>query len=269
MTDDAVWVRDATVVRAGRLVWRDVSLTLARGQFAAVLGPNGAGKSTLLQVLLGLLALRDGRAEVLGRPAGAANRRIGYVPQRHGFTESTPIRGIDLVRLGLTGTRWGLPRPWGARHRGDRERVADVLDLVGAGGYAQRPLGLLSGGEQQRLLLAQALVGEPELLLLDEPLESLDLSNQTAIAALLAHISAATGVAVLLVAHDVNPLVAHLQRVIYLASGRAVQGTPEEVINAPTLSALYGAPIDVLRAPSGRLVVAGQPDASHAHRRAS
>jgi zinc/manganese transport system ATP-binding protein len=253
--------------RIGRAtIWRDVSLTVERGQFVAVLGPNGAGKSTLVRAVLGLQPLAAGNATVLGRRPGDANDRIGYLPQRRSFDESTRIRGLDVVRLGLDGARWGLPLP-GARSRAAAARVDEVIALVGATAYAGRPIGELSGGEQQRLLIAQALVRRPQLLLLDEPLDSLDLPNQIGVAALVRRICAEEGVAVMLVAHDVNPIIGYLDGVIYFAGGTAVEGPPEEVISTETLSTLYGVAIEVLRASDGRLVVVGAPDlhGHHAH----
>jgi zinc/manganese transport system ATP-binding protein len=203
---------------------------------------------------------------VLGRPPGAANDRIGYLPQRRSFDESTRIRGVDLVRLGLDGARWGLPIP-GPRSRAAATRVDEVIALVGATAYAGKPIGELSGGEQQRLLIAQALARRPQLLLLDEPLDSLDLPNQAGVAALVRRICREEDVAVLLVAHDVNPIIGYLDSVIYVAGGTAVEGAPEDVVSAETLSALYGVPVDVLRASDGRLVVVGAPDlhGHHAH----
>ena len=226
-----------------------------------------------MKALLGLLPVASGQIRVLGRAAGEANRAIGYLPQRRTFDPSTRLRGVDIVQLGLDGDRWGLPLPlrWGRlgeRTRSDREQVWRAVEMVGAGPYARRPIGELSGGEQQRLLIAQALVRRPGLLLLDEPLDSLDLPNQAAVAALVAKICRERDVAVLLVAHDVNPLLPYLDRVAYLAAGRAVEGTVQEVINSATLSALYGVPIEVLRASDGRLVVVGQPEApAHHHDR--
>jgi zinc/manganese transport system ATP-binding protein len=269
----AIEVRDAAAAIGGRTIWSELSLTVGRGEFVALLGANGAGKSTLLKALLGLLPLRSGSIGVLGRAVGEANRAIGYLPQRRAFDPSTRLRGIDLVRLGLDGDRWGLPLPlpWGrlgARARADREQVFQAIEMVGAGAYAKRAIGALSGGEQQRLLIAQALVRRPELLLLDEPLDSLDLPNQAAVAALVAQICREQQVAVLLVAHDVNPLLPYLDRVAYLAGGRAVEGPVEQVISGATLSELYGVPIEVLRASDGRLVVVGQPEApAHHHDR--
>ena len=261
----------ATVRLGGKRVFSDVSLHVGTGQFVAVLGPNGAGKSTLMRVILGLIKLQAGSVTVLGRAPAQARSAIGYLPQRHGFDSSTRIRGIDLVRLGLDGARWGIPLPIPLtkasrdRRQAESERVADTIALVGATSYAHRSIGELSGGEQQRLLIAQALVRSPQLLILDEPLDSLDLPNQAAVAALLRRICTTQGVSVLLVAHDVNPLLGYLDQVIYMAGGRAMSGPVEEVITSSTLSQLYGAPIEVLRTQDGRMVVVGQPEAPHVH----
>jgi zinc/manganese transport system ATP-binding protein len=261
----AVRFENAAARLGGRTIWGNVSLTVNRGEFVAVLGPNGAGKSTLVNAILGLLPLSAGSATVLGLRPGEAKARIGYLPQRHNFDSSTRVRGIDLVQLGLSGTRWGIPLPGLPRRAKDAARVSEVLELVDAAGYARRPIGELSGGEQQRLLIAQALVRRPELLLLDEPLDSLDLPNQAAVASLVRRICQQEQVAVLLVAHDINPILSYLDRVIYLAGGSAIEGSPEAVISSETLSRLYGAPIEVLRASDGRLVVVGQPEAPFVH----
>lgn len=256
----------AAAVIGGRTVWSDVTLDVAAGEFVAVLGPNGVGKSTLLKSMLGLVPIR-GRATVLGRPAGSRSDMVGYVPQRRTFPASLRVRGIDVVRMGLDGDRWGFPWPaalGGRRSREANARVQEVIDLVGANAYARRPIGECSGGEQQRLLVAQALVRRPKILLLDEPLDSLDVTNQASVTALLRDVCHRDGVTVVLVAHDVNPIVGYLDKVIYLSRGGAVMGTPEEVITAETLTALYGTPIDVLRDRTGRLVVVGQPDV-HTH----
>ncbi len=265
----AVEIRDATARLGRREIWHDVELTVARGELVAVLGPNGAGKSTLMKVILGLLPLAAGTVRVLGGSPRAARNRIGYLPQRRSFDAATRVRGIDIVWLGLDGARFGLSVPLTAgvreRRRSQRARVDEVIDLVGASAYARRPIGELSGGEQQRLLIAQALVRRPALLILDEPLDGLDLPSQIGVAALLRQVSRDDGVAVMLVAHDVNPLLGYLDRVIYLAAGRALAGAVEEVVSGPRLSELFGVPIEVLRAGDGRLVVVGQPDAPHHH----
>ncbi len=262
---DVVTARGAAVRRGGRTVWSGVDVTVHAGEFVAVLGPNGVGKSTFLQVVLGLVAPADGEVRVLGGAPGSANRRIGYLPQRHAFDAGTRVRGVDVVRLGWDGDRWGVPLPFGgARAKAARERVDEVVELVGAGDYAHRPIGRLSGGEQQRLLIAQALVRRPDLLLLDEPLDSLDVTNQASVSALIQHVCRSQGVAVLLVAHDVNPILPYLDQVLYLAPTGAIMGPPADVITADTLTMLYGTPIDVLHDRTGRLVVVGQPD-THEH----
>jgi zinc/manganese transport system ATP-binding protein len=265
----AVTARHAAIAVGGRVLWSGVDLDVAAGEFVAVLGPNGVGKSTLIKAMLGLLPLASGRLEVLGRPPGQVSGRIGYLPQRRSFDPGLRVRGVDVVRCGLDGDRWGLPVPgagrWSARARRAAARVDEVIDLVDAGAYASRPIGQLSGGEQQRLLIAQALVRHPELLVLDEPLDSLDLPNQAAIAALIARISQAEQVTVLMVAHDVNPILSYLDRVVYIAAGGAVSGSPVEVITGPTLSRLYHTPIEVLHTSDGRLVVVGQPEAPAIH----
>ncbi len=268
--EDAIRLEAATVERGGRPVWSGVDLGIRQGEFVAVLGPNGAGKSTLLDVVLGLLPLREGRATVLGGPPGEANAQIGYLPQRRGFDAGTRVRGLDVVRLGLDGARWGFPLP-AALSRSSRRsnrRVEEMIELVGAGAYASRPIGALSGGEQQRLLIAQALVRRPKVLLLDEPLDSLDLSNQSAVSGLVQRICESQGVTVLLVAHDVNPILGYLDRVVYFAGGHGVEGAPREVIDDATLSRLYGVPIEVLETSDGRLVVVGTPEPpAHHHPR--
>src|SRR5690242_21372574 len=256
--------RRATAVVGGHAIWSGVDATVGPGEFVAVLGPNGVGKSTLLKAILGLVPLASGSVRLLGRPPGEANHEIGYLPQRRSFDASLRVRGLDVVRLGLDGDRWGLPLP-GRRSRAAAARVAELVELVGAGAYAHRPVGQLSGGEQQRLLIAQALARRPRLLMLDEPLDSLDLPNQAAVAGLISRICRVEGVAVIMVAHDVNPILTYLDRVIYLGRGGAASGRPADVINSETLTALYHTPVEVLRASDGRLVVVGQPEAPAHH----
>jgi zinc/manganese transport system ATP-binding protein len=257
----------AAVRLGGRLLWSDVTLSVDAGEFVSVLGPNGVGKSTLVKAALGLVPLSAGSATVLGRPPGGAGDDIGYLPQRRSFDAGLRVRGVDIVRLGLDGERYGLPVPGlgGASRRAAKARVAEVIELVGASDYAERPVGQISGGEQQRLLIAQALVRRPRLLVLDEPLDSLDLPNQVAVAALLERICTDHGVTVVIVAHDVNPILAYLDKVVYLARAGAVSGTAQEVITSETLTRLYDSPIEVLRTSYGRLVVVGQPEAPFRH----
>jgi zinc/manganese transport system ATP-binding protein len=264
-TEPAIEVRDAAVRVGDRLLWHDVNVDVPAGQFVAILGPNGVGKSTLIKAVLGLIPLAAGEALVLGQPAGTANHNVGYLPQRRSFEPSLRVRGIDIVRLGLDGDRFGLSLPWSENNREAGHRVREVIARVDATAFAARPIGELSGGEQQRLLIAQALVREPRLLMLDEPLDSLDLPNQSAIAELIRRVSVDSGVTVLMVAHDVNPILPYLDQVIYLAGGGAVCGTPTEVITSETLSALYQTPIEVLHTSDGRLVVVGGPEAPAHH----
>jgi zinc/manganese transport system ATP-binding protein len=253
-----VEILDATVVLGGRTILSQVRADIGAGEFVAILGPNGVGKSTLLKAVLGLVPLAGGEVR---RPD---RHRIGYLPQRRSFDSSLRVRGLDVVRLGLDGDRWGLPLP-GRRERAARTRVRELVELVGAERYAHRPIGQLSGGEQQRLLIAQALARRPELLMLDEPLDSLDLPNQAAVAGLISGIARDEHVAVMMVAHDVNPILSYLDRVVYLGQGGAACGTPAEVITSGTLTRLYRTPVEVLSTSDGRLVVVGQPEAPAHH----
>ncbi|WP_405587579.1 metal ABC transporter ATP-binding protein [Streptomyces sp. NBC_01190] len=262
-TEPVVSLREAAVRVGGRTLWSHVRLDVRPGEFVAVLGPNGVGKSTLIKAVLGLVPLAAGEISVLGERPGQLAHLVGYLPQRRSFDASLRIRGTDIVRLGWDGDRWGLPGPRSARAA--RARIAEVLALVGASAYADRPIGQCSGGEQQRLLIAQALIRRPRLLLLDEPLDSLDLPNQAAVAALIGRICREEGVSVMMVAHDANPILGHLDRVVYLAEGGAVAGTPAEVITSETLTRLYRTPIEVLRTSDGRLVVVGQPEPAAVH----
>ncbi|HTJ70210.1 MAG TPA: metal ABC transporter ATP-binding protein [Actinospica sp.] len=273
MIDDSdapvITLHDAAVSLGGRRLWSGVDLTVHPGEFVAVLGPNGVGKSTMIKVLLGTLPVAAGSVSVLGHRPGAAGEQIGYLPQRRNFDASLRIRGEDVVRLGLDGDRWGVPLPFARRFSAARQaadaRVREVIELVGASGYAHRPIGECSGGEQQRLLIAQALVRRPRLLLLDEPLDSLDLPNQAGIAALIHRICREADVAVVMVAHDVNPILSYLDRVVYIVGGGAASGPATEVITTETLTRLYGTPVEVLRAVDGRLVVVGGPEAPALH----
>src|SRR5579884_1028939 len=257
-----IQVEDGAVELGGRTIWQEVQLAVQPGEFIAILGPNGAGKSTLLKAILGLIPLSAGRITVLGHPARRGNASIGYVPQRRHFEADVRIRGRSIVRLGLDGGHWGLPLPFLQPRKAHEAaaRVQEAIDLVGAGAYADRPIGELSGGEQQRLLIAQALVTRPRILALDEPLDSLDLRNQQGVAGVIRQVSKETGAAVLLVAHDVNPILTSVDRVVYVAHGQIEVGAPEKVITTETLSRLYNTPIEVLRASDGRIVVVGQPE---------
>ena len=244
-----------------QLIWRNASFTVNTGEFVAVLGPNGSGKSTLLRLLLGLQPPAAGSLQVLGKRPLSGNPQIGYVPQRRNIDRDLPVRGRDFVHLGIDGNRWGLALGNAASNH---QRVDQAITSVDAQAYADRPIGRLSGGEQQRLLLAQALAGRPQMLLLDEPLASLDLRNQIIIAELVAELARANGLTVLLIAHDINPLLPIVDRVLYVAHGGLAIGKPAEVITTQQLSRLYDAPIEVLHDSHGHMFVVGL-EAESAH----
>lgn len=264
MSASPLEIRGAGLRRDGRELWSGLDLTVEPGELITVLGPSGSGKTTLLRAILGLENLSEGSIVALGEPVRAkGNRRIGYIPQARPLARDSALRGRDLVALGVDGHRFGLPFP----RRGDRARIDRLLDAVGASAFADRPVGELSGGEQQRLRAGQALADDPLLLLCDEPLTSLDLANQQDVIALIDRHRRQRSAAVLLVTHDINPVLELTDRILYLANGRFTLGTPDEVLTSETLSALYGAPVYVLRA-GGRLVVVGAPDveeSSHHH----
>jgi zinc/manganese transport system ATP-binding protein len=226
-----------------------------RGEVIAVLGANGSGKSSLLKVVLGQQPLTSGTASFLGSPVRRGDRRIGYVPQQKLADDGLPLRGRDLVGLGVDGHRWGVSLPSRAR----RARIDDLLRAVGAERYADAPVSTLSGGEQQRLRIAQALAADPGMLLCDEPLLSLDLSHQRMVVELVDDARKRLDLGVLFVTHDINPVLDTVDRVLYIANSRFRVGAPEEVLRSEVLSELYGARVDVIRH-RGRILVVGQPD---------
>ncbi|MBB3674979.1 metal ABC transporter ATP-binding protein [Modestobacter versicolor] len=247
--------RGAAVRFGDRVLWSDLDVDVQPGEFLAVLGPNGAGKSTFLKAALGQQPLSAGELQVAGRPPGRADRSIGYVPQQKSMGAATPLRARDLVGLGIDGDRYGVRR----RSRADRARIDEALGAVGAAGYADAPIGLLSGGEQQRVRIAQALVGDPQLLLCDEPLLSLDLGHQRAVTGVIDRRRREHGTAVVFVTHEINPVLGLVDRVLYIAAGRHRLGTPAEVFTSESLSDLYRTPVDVLTV-QGRVVVVGTPE---------
>lgn len=258
----AVRLRAAGLAYGTRTLWDGLDLDVAPGEFLAVLGPNGSGKTSLLRVLLGLQPLTHGTVQLAGRPARRGSRTVGYIPQQRALDPTLTLRGRDLVGFGLDGHRWGLGRS--SRQR--RTRVLEALEEVGATGYADAPVGRLSGGEQQRLRVAQALVGDPEVLLCDEPLLSLDLGNQRVVSELIDARRRAAGTAVLLVTHEINPVLPLVDRVLYLVDGRHRIGTPDEVMTSAVLSELYGTEVDVLRV-RDRLLVVGADEGTPLHHR--
>ncbi len=236
-----------------RVLWEDLDLDLKAGEFLAVLGANGSGKSSLLRVLLGLLPLTAGTLE-----SRVPRERVGYVPQQKSFAPDTALRARDLVALGVDGHRWGVR----LERRGVHRKVDELLAHVGASDYAKVPVGQLSGGEQQRLRIAQALAADPAILLCDEPLLSLDPRHQNIVSELVNRQCRDEGSAVVFVTHELNPVLPYVDKVLYLAGGRFCIGTPDEVMNTETLSELYQGHVEVIRS-GDRLMVSGIPEQVH------
>ncbi len=247
-----ITLEEVTIRLGNRTIQENMNLIVEEGEFIAILGPNGAGKSTLLKVLLGLVKASSGRVRILGRPPRRGNSTIGYAPQHRILEADLALRARDVVGFGLDGHRWGPG--WPSKKRDGLIDIA--LEEVGALEFANAPVGQLSGGEQQRLLIAQALLTNPRLLLLDEPLNNLDISREQEIVSLIARVARARNIAVLLVTHDINPLLPEIDRVLYLANAQSTIGTPEEVITSETLSRLYNSQVEVVQA-LGRLFVVG------------
>lgn len=255
-TPEPVLVLKKATLRFGeRTLWKELDLDVAPGEFIAVLGPNGTGKTSLLKVLLGLNRLATGSVTIQGKQPHRGNNRIGYIPQQKAFDKDLPLRGRDIVRLGLDGHRFGFV----AHDQGVLDRVDEVIHEVGADAYVDDPIGLLSGGEQQRLRIAQSLLSKPAILLCDEPLLSLDLKSQQATSMLIDSYRTRFNTAVLFVTHDINPILPMVDRVLYLVGGKWAIGTPEQVLTTESLTRLYGTPVDVLRI-RGRIIVVNTPD---------
>jgi zinc/manganese transport system ATP-binding protein len=261
--EDAIEFDQVTLARAGRVVLSDVTAAIRPGEFIGVFGPNGAGKTTLLHAVLGLLRPVSGALRVLGLSPSRGNPDAGYLPQMRTSSAALRLRGRDFVASAYRGERFGLARIG----RAGRQEVDWAIETVEAESLASRPLCELSGGEFQRLLLAQAVLGKPKLLLLDEPLISLDPHFQEAAVSLVKRIQKSHGITVLFTAHDLNPLLGAVDRVLYLGQGRAALGTVDEVIRSDVLSHMYGGRIEVFRINGRILVVSGRgPVESDAHR---
>lgn len=256
MSGPVVSLRQASLRLGGRDIWKKLNLDVRPGEFIAVLGPNGSGKSSLIKTLLGLYELRSGDVSVLGQPPHNARKNIGYIPQQKAFDRDIPLTGRDLVALGITGNRWFI----GSTSASDTKHIDAVISQVGATRYAHKPLGQLSGGEQQRLRIAQSVVTNPPLLLCDEPLLSLDLASQQIVARLI-NDQRREGTAVIFVTHEINPILPMVDRIVYLVGGKSAIGTPHEVLTTERLTELYGAPVEVLNVHGRILVVASNEQA--------
>jgi zinc/manganese transport system ATP-binding protein len=257
--DEVVSLDGVSLWLSGREILHEVSFSLRPGELTGLIGSNGAGKTTIFKVILGLVTPSAGKVLLSGRPRPRRNRSVGYVPQRIGLDPDVPLRARDLVALGLDGERFGIPLP--SRHR--RELVDEMLEAVDATAFADSRVGKLSGGELQRALIAHALISRPRLLLLDEPLANLDIRSEQEVVELLAKIAKQQAIAVLISAHEMNPLLPVMDRVVYVASGRAASGSTEEVVREDVLSALYGQHVDVLHLHGRILVVAGRHEGHH------
>lgn len=249
----AIRAQHLDVAYRKKLVWRNATFEVRQGEFVAVIGPNGSGKTTLFRLLLGLQRPSQGSLEVFGASPRRGNRRIGYVPQRHTIDNDTHVAADALVRLGASGSKWGP----GFAFRAQREAASQALDAVGATELGSKSLGAMSGGELQRVFLAEALAGNPEMLLLDEPLSNLDLRRSRELVEVVHGLVESRNVTTLLVAHDINPLIECLDKVIYIANGNVATGPPEAVLTSTSLSALYGVPVEVLHDSRGNIVIVG------------
>jgi zinc/manganese transport system ATP-binding protein len=269
-TADSRMVADSTqeIVRAenlaagfpGKTVWQGANFSFARGEFVAVIGPNGSGKTLLMRLLLGLHQPIRGTIKMFNTPPKRGNPRIGYVPQRHLIDSDTNIECLQLVKLALSGKRWGLS----LSSQNEQRSAFDALEAVGAAEFAHHTLNALSGGELQRIFLAEALVSNPEILLLDEPLSNLDIRRAKELVQLVNKVVRSRNVTALLVAHDINPVLPFLDKVVYVANGKVATGKPGEVLTSESLTALYGIHIEVIHDSRGNVAIIGIED-HHGH----
>ena len=245
----------------GKTVWRDANFGISRGEFVTVIGPNGSGKTTLFRLLLGLQQPVSGTINIFGALPRRGNPKIGYVPQSHVIDSESSLECLELVRLAFSGRRWGFS----LSSQTERKAALDALDAVGAMELAHQSLGSLSGGELQRIFLAEALVSNPDVLLLDEPLSNLDIRRGQALVRLVQQVVRSRNVTAFLIAHDINPLLPYLDEVIYIANGKVATGKPKEVLTSESLTALYGVHVEVIRDSRGNVAIIGAQDGHDIH----
>jgi zinc/manganese transport system ATP-binding protein len=260
-SSEIIVAKNVSISYRGKTVWSGANFAIKRGEFIGLLGANGAGKTTLFRVILGLARPTNGEIRLFGAEPQRGNMRVGYVPQRRFIDADSRVEALEYVRLGIRGGQLGFSLPRAARQ--ERTQALEALKQVDVTALARRPLAQLSGGELQRVFLAQALVGKPDVLLLDEPLANLDIRRETQLIRVVSDVARSQNIAVMLIAHDINPLLPVVDRIIYIANGKIASGKPESIVTSETLSALYGAPIEVLRSPKGRLAVLGVEEAEH------
>jgi zinc/manganese transport system ATP-binding protein len=258
MTKPVLEIKNASLAFGSNTLWSNLNLEIQPREVIAIIGANGSGKTSLLKAILGQLELTAGTIKIDGKPVGHGSRRIGYIPQHRVLDAGTPLRARDVLRLGLDGHRFGIALP----SKKAKARIEHILGCIDGFELAKKPIGELSGGELQRLRVGQAVIGEPDLILADEPLSALDLQQQKIVAELLDRERREHDAAVIFVTHDVNPILSMVDRVLYLANGQFRIGTPDEVLTSAVLSELYGTPVDVLRN-QGRIVVVGTQDHDH------
>ena len=263
VSDIIIEAKNLQVKYQNHTVWENANFDIKQGEYVGILGPNGAGKTTLIKLLLGLVESNSGSINILGKKPKRGNKKIGYVPQRRPIDNEMNIAAIELVKLGVNGTYWGWRNY--TKTEQDENLALKALDDVDAKDLAYRSLGTLSGGELQRVFLAQALVGKPELLLLDEPLANLDIRHEANLVQLIDKVVRTQNVSVLLIAHDLNPLLPVLDKVIYVANGHVSSGVPADIITSKSLSEIYGTPIEVLKDSKGRVAILGTEESAHPH----
>ena len=232
-------------VRYGEVsVLEDIDLTVDAGDFLGIIGPNGSGKTTLLRIMLGLLAPTSGQVRLFGHPPANLKQwgRLGYVPQKATFDPALPVTVGEVVASGLIATLGLLRRVRAA----ERQRVADVLAQVGMTAHAAARVGSLSVGQQQRVLIARALVSDPELLILDEPTGGVDPEAQTSFYALLHHLNREREVTLILVSHDIGVVAKEVTRLACLNRRLIFHGRPGDFLSDAALAALYGPAVRVV-----------------------